>query len=246
MCNACRLAVVGPPPTRVNESGDFLHPAGRLYHLPAVTCGRVVLARRNAGATVRRLQALTLWTALVPAMFAAGPVILMIGPPGAGRTTQTELLRKDLGMAIIAADDLIAANKEKLQNSRNPSMEGVDPYLDPALNAIVDDALGRADLSKGLVLDGYPASKGQADFLNGLRDQYGLPKALVIHLRVPDDVARKRLAKKNIPDLDQQFKDYHREFDFARVYFPQADIHEVDGTKKPAAVSKEIRKLLKK
>jgi adenylate kinase len=179
-------------------------------------------------------------------MYAAGPVILLIGPPGAGRTTQAELLRKDLGMAIIAADDLIAANKEKFQKSKNPSMEGVDPYLDPALNALVDEALGRADLSKGLILDGYPASKVQADFLNDLRDKYNLPKALVIHLRVPDDVARKRLANKKIPDLEQQFKDYHREFDFARVYFPQADIREVDGTKKPDAVSKEIRKLLKK
>ena len=69
-------------------------------------------------------------------------------------------------------------------------------------------------------------------------------KALVIHLRVPDGVARKRLAKEKIPDLEQQFKDYHREFDFACIYFPQADIRDVDGTKRPDAVAKEIRNLL--
>jgi adenylate kinase family enzyme len=231
---------------RGNENSYFLHLTARLHHLPAVTGGSIVFPRRAVRATARCVQTWILWAVLVPLIYAAGPVILLIGPPGAGRTTQAEILKKDLGMAIIDADDLIAANKEKFQKSMNPSMEGVDPYLDPILNTLVDEALGRADLSKGLVLDGYPASKVQADFLSDLRDKYNLPKALVIHLRVPDDVARKRLANQKIPNLDQQFKDYHREFDFARVYFPQADIQEVDGTKKPAEVSKEIRKLLKK
>lgn len=78
----------------------------------------------------------------------------------------------------------------------------------------------------------------------GVRERLNLPKALVIHLRVPDDVLRKRMKKENIPDVEQQLKDYHRELDFAREYFPQADLHDVDGTKSPAKFAKEIRKLL--
>jgi len=63
-----------------------------------------------------------------------------------------------------------------------------------------------------------------------------------MHLRVPDDVVRERLKQQKRADLDQELKDYHREFDFAREYF--ADIRDIDGTKKPEVVAEEIRKLL--
>ena len=45
-------------------------------------------------------------------------------------------------------------------------------------------------------------------------------------------------------DVEQELKDYHREFDFVRDYFPETDIRTVDGTKKVDAVAKEIAKLL--
>jgi hypothetical protein len=68
----------------------------------------------------------------------------------------------------------------------------------------------------------------------------------VIHLRVPDSVVRERLKDQKRVDLEQQLKDYHREFDFAREYFPEIDIREIDGTEKPEIVAGEIRKLLQK
>jgi adenylate kinase len=188
---------------------------------------------------------LLFWCALLASqVFAAGPVVLLIGPPGSGRTTQAEILRKERGMTIIAADDLIARNPQMFEKFKNPAIQGVDVHLDPALNRLVEEALEKADLSKGVVLDGYPAAKTQADHLAALRDKYKLPKIVVIHLRISDQVARKRLAKQSGRDLDQELKDYHRELDFARTYFPQADIREVDGTKSRDAVAKEIRKLL--
>ena len=99
------------------------------------------------------------------------------------------------------------------------------------------------DLSNGVILDGYPASKEQGDYLANMRQQLNLPKPVIIHLRVPDTVVRKRLKNESPEDIEQRLKDYHRELDFARIYFPQADIHEVDGTKSPDAVAKAIRKV---
>ena len=90
-----------------------------------------------------------------------------------------------------------------------------------------------------MVLDGYPAAKIQGDFLANLLD---MPRAIVIHLSVPDDVVRKRL--ENGRDIEQELKDYHREFDFIRTYFPDAHIENIDGTKSPAQVAKQIRKVL--
>jgi adenylate kinase family enzyme len=201
-----------------------------------------VNARRSGSG--RYLMGVAFSVALAGQMQAAAPVVILIGPPSAGKTTQAQILKKDLGMALISADDLIAKNPELLQRFKNPSLQGVDPRLDPALNMLVEEALQSADLSKGVVLDGYPAAKTQADHRASLKNTLGLPRTIVIHLKVPDDVVRKRAKNENTAEVEQQLKNYHRELDFARSYFPEADIREVDGTRKPDDVAKEIRKLL--
>src|SRR4051794_3948004 len=97
------------------------------------------------------------WAALAFPMCAAGPIVLLIGPPGSGRTTQAEILKKERGMPVISADDLIARNRETFHRPKTDSLTGIDPHLDPALNKLVEEALKTADLSRGVLLDGYPA-----------------------------------------------------------------------------------------
>jgi len=145
-------------------------------------------------------------------------------------------------MALVSSDELIEQNHQAFEKFRQPTIHGVEPHLDPALNRLVEEKLGSLDLSNGVILDGYPASKEQGDYLANMRQQLNLPKPVIIHLRVPDTVVRKRLKNESPEDIEQRLKDYHRELDFARIYFPQADIHEVDGTKSPEAVAKAIRK----
>jgi len=172
-------------------------------------------------------------------------LVVLVGPPGSGKTTQAEILRKELGMTVITADDLIRRNPQAFEKFRNPQIHGVEPRVDPALNRLVDEALASADRSKGVVFAGYPAAKIHGDYIPTLLKKYGLNKPIVIHLRVPDDVVVKRLENQNRPDLEQELKDYHREMDFAQDYFPQADIRDVDGTMSVSEVAKEIRKQLK-
>lgn len=202
-------------------------------------------SRRKTTSTLGwRIGVLISWAALAVPAHAAGPIVILIGPPASGRTTQAEILKKERGMAIISARDLIAHNQQMFQRFRNPTIQGVDPEADPALNKLVEEALEKVDLSKGVVLVGYPAAKTQGDYLAGLREKLSLPKAIVIHLHVPDEVSRKRLEKQPVADLEQQLKNYHRELELARTYFPEADIRDVDGTKTIPEVAKEIRKLL--
>lgn len=185
-----------------------------------------------------------------PAMTTYGqeavPLIILIGPPGSGKTTQAGILHNELGMCVISADDLIRLHPQAFEKFKNPQIHGVEPRVDPALNHLVDEALASADRSKGVILDGYPAAKSHGDYLPALLNKYRLQNPLIIHLRVPDDVAAKRLQNQHRPDLEQELKDYHREIEFARVYFPQADIREIDGTKSVLKVTKEIRKQIKR
>jgi hypothetical protein len=60
----------------------------------------------------------------------------------------------------------------------------------------------------------------------------------------PDEVVRQRLANQKRPELEQELKDYHREFDFVREYFPEADIRAVDATRQRGSIEKEIRKIV--
>jgi adenylate kinase len=185
-----------------------------------------------------------LYLALIAQAQAAAPLIVFIGPPGAGKTTQTRILQKERGMALVSTDDLIDQNHDAFQKFRQPAIHGMEPHADPALNQLVEAKLRSLDLSHGVILDGYPASKEQADYLVNLIQELNLPKPVVIQLDVPDAVVRKRLKQENQEDVEQRLKDYHREFDFAHVYFPQADIHKIDGTKSEATVSSAIRKAL--
>jgi adenylate kinase family enzyme len=184
------------------------------------------------------------WLALVSHAQAGGPVVVLIGVPGSGTAAQAATLKNQRGMTVISADDLIAHNPHAFEKSRTSAIPGFDPRLDPAVNGLVEAALSAADLSKGLVLVGYPASKAQGDYLVPLREKLNLPKALVIHLVVPDDVARRQMKKEKVLDVEQQLHNYHRELDFAREYFPQADIRDIDGNRKPGKVANDIHKLL--
>ena len=147
-------------------------------------------------------------------------------------------------MPVIAADDLIQKNPQNFQKNKVKAIHGVEPRLDPAMNGLVEKALESTDLSKGVVLDGFPASKIQGDFLKTLREKLNLPPTKVIHLVASDALVRSRLAVKSGRDLDQELKDYHREFDFLRTYFPEADIFTVDATKSVEAVAKDIRQIV--
>ena len=174
----------------------------------------------------------------------AAPLVVVIGPPASGKTTQAEILRKERGMAIISVEDLIAQNRQAFQKFRRPEIQGVEPRLDPVLNRLLDERLRNIDRSKGVILDGYPASKEQGDHLTSLIAEFQFSRPIVLQLRVTDAEVRRRAAKSGRQDVDQGLKDYHRELDFAQTYFPQDHIHQIDGAKSIQEVAREIRKIL--
>ena len=174
----------------------------------------------------------------------SGVLIVLIGPPASGKTTQAQILQKERGLAIISVEDLIAQNLQSFQKFARPEIQGVEPRLDPVLNRLVAERLRSIDRSKGVILDGYPAAKEQGDHLTSLMAEFGFGPPVVLQLRLDDAEVRRRSAKSSGGDVEQGLKDYHRELDFAKTYFPQANIHEIDGSKPPAEVAKEIRQVL--
>jgi adenylate kinase len=176
-------------------------------------------------------------------------LIVLIGPTGSGKTTQAAFLKKRFGIPTIAVDDLIQANPAALAKNRTTGITPGPPQLNPAVDGLVAEAISRYDLTKGVALDGYPASKDQADHLAALAAKLNLPPPIVIQIDLADDVARQRLKTRQRPDdkpelIEERLKNYHREMDMIRSYYPQANIWTINGDKPVAVVSSTIEAIL--
>jgi len=177
-------------------------------------------------------------------------LIVLIGPTGSGKTTQTEFLKQRFGIPTIAVDDLIQANPAALAKFRRPGVTSGPPQLNPAVDGLIAEKLAALDLAKGVVLDGYPGSKDQADHLAALAAKMNLPPPIVIQIDLPDDVARRRLKERQRADdtpelIDERLKNYHREMDMIRSYYPKANIWTINGDKPVAVISGTIEAILK-
>lgn len=177
-------------------------------------------------------------------------VIVLMGPTGSGKTTQTDFIKKRFKIPTITVEDLIREHPSELAKFETPGIDPGPPQTNPALNELVRDACRKLDLTKGVVLDGYPATKEQADYLADLVRKLELPSPIVIQLDVPDDVVRERLKKRHQQDdkpalIEARLKNYHRELDMVRSYYPQANIWTIDGTHNEHTVSQTIEAILK-
>jgi len=177
-------------------------------------------------------------------------LIVLIGPTGSCKTTQAEFLKQRFRIATIAVDDLIQANPAALARFRRQGITPGPPQLNPAVDGLIAEKLASLDLTKGVVLDGYPASKDQADHLAALAAKLNLPSPIVIQIDLPDDVARRRLKERQRADdtpelIEERLKNYHREMDMIRSYYPKANIWTVNGDKPIAVISGTIEAILK-
>jgi adenylate kinase len=150
---------------------------------------------------------------------------------------------------VISADELVKTNPDAVASIQTIGLAPIDPRQDLVMNRLVQAKLQAIDASKGFILDGYPATKGQADFLANLGQQIAHPPTLVLQLDVPDAVARKRLANSKTPGdrepmLSQAIADYHREMDFLKVYYPNANIKQVNANQKREKVAKAIKAIV--
>lgn len=97
-----------------------------------------------------------------------GPVLLL-GAPGVGKGTQAEILAKLWGVPKISTGDILRANVSHgtplgVQASQIMKAGGLVP--DELVNAMVADRLSDPDTEAGFILDGFPRTVGQAEWLD--------------------------------------------------------------------------------
>jgi adenylate kinase len=92
------------------------------------------------------------------------PNVLLLGPPGAGKGTQSANVADEYDIPHVTTGDALRANKDMETDHGTPRefMEEGELVPDPVVNEIVAEALSDAE---GYVLDGYPRNTDQADYL---------------------------------------------------------------------------------
>jgi adenylate kinase len=140
----------------------------------------------------------------------SAPRILILGPPGAGKGTQSANIADEFGVEHITTGDALRGNKDMDISDMDTEydtprayMEAGDLVPDAVVNAIVDEALSQAD---GFVLDGYPRNLDQAE---ELEDMTGLD--VVLSLSVSREELIDRLTGRRV--CDECGTNYHVEFD---------------------------------
>lgn len=211
------------------ESDEYMNPRALLWAL----CLATLLLANPADAQV-----------------AGGPLIVLIGPPLSGKTTHISLLEKSYGIPTIATDDLIQAHASDLQPFVMPGQTLRDMRYDPSITRYLRAKLDSMNVSKGIALDGYPATVLQSQDLQKIIADYGFKPVVLMQLELSDSAVRKRAAKANKPqdapaEIEQRLKEYHRQFDAIGAYFPNAKIEKIDASKPVDKVSKEVDGFLK-
>ena len=119
--------------------------------------------------------------------------IILLGPPGAGKGTQAQLISKEFGIPQISTGDMLrAAIKEgtELGKLAKSVMDAGQLVSDDLIINLVKDRISQPDCANGCIFDGFPRTIAQAEALSAA----GVDIDYVIEISVPDDEIVSRMS----------------------------------------------------
>jgi adenylate kinase len=123
--------------------------------------------------------------------------VVLLGPPGAGKGTQAQIIAGRLGVPAISTGDIFRANvsgKTELGLQAKSYMDAGDLVPDEITVAMVSDRLAEPDAKAGFLLDGFPRTIAQADQLRDSLADTGHSLDRCLELVVDEDELVRRLS----------------------------------------------------
>jgi adenylate kinase len=132
--------------------------------------------------------------------------LIFLGPPGAGKGTQAQMIAADCDVPHISTGDILrsaVADNTDLGKKAQQYMSAGELVPDDLMLDLIRERLGQDDAQAGWVLDGFPRNVPQAEFLGKLLEQIAQPADFVVNLDVTDEVIVARLQKRGRADDEE-------------------------------------------
>lgn len=122
--------------------------------------------------------------------------IVLLGPPGAGKGTQAQIISENLKLPHISSGDIFRENLKNqtdLGNKASEYMNRGELVPDDLTIAMIQERLSRPDCAGGALLDGFPRTSAQAEALSVMLAGFNGKVQAVPYISVPEDVLVERL-----------------------------------------------------
>jgi adenylate kinase len=175
-------------------------------------------------------------------------MILLMGAAGAGKSIQGHQLADQYGYAYISTGEIF---RVLITGKRRKEMLEGKLLSDNEVIKVVDKVLELIDTKEQFILDGFPRTKPQVDWLLEQYEIGRLPLPTVINLEITEEVIRERLHKRGrLDDTDEAIaRRYHVYLDETRPlleYMKQkgVEVNCIDADRDPQVIHRDILRLL--